>query len=88
MISQGPSIVQELLWRAMNQKCTAIEIPFHMVDREQGKSSFNSKVALQSILSIPAYAILFRPSAHSLNFEPNYFSDVITNEKYIKVHYR
>ena len=61
MISQGPSIVQEVLFRAMNQGLTSLEIPFTMIDRAAGKSRFNRKIAIQSLMSIPAYRVLFSP---------------------------
>lgn len=59
LVSRGPSILQEILFRALNLGCTASEIPFEMKDREAGESTFSSKVARQSLLSIPAYRILF-----------------------------
>jgi dolichol-phosphate mannosyltransferase len=59
LISQGPSILQEVLYRALNQKLTAIEIPFEMNDRVRGESTFNRRVAIQSLLAIPAYRVLF-----------------------------
>ncbi len=63
LVSQGPSIVQEVLFRAMNAGFTALEIPFTMIDRAAGQSSFNRGIALQSLLSIPAYRVLFNPRA-------------------------
>lgn len=67
LISQGPSIVQELLFRALNSGLTAIEVPFTMIDRAEGKSSFTPKVARQSIMSIPAYRVLFHSSYQPVN---------------------
>lgn len=63
LISRGPSILQEILFRALNQGLTAAEIPFEMKDREAGQSTFSSKVARQSLMSIPAYRILFGGTA-------------------------
>lgn len=57
MVSEGPSIVQELLYRALNSGCTVTEIPFHMIDRVAGKSSFNQKVARQSLKSIVEFKL-------------------------------
>lgn len=59
LISRGPSILQEILYRALQLGSTASEIPFEMVDREHGVSSFNSRIARQSLLSVPCYRILF-----------------------------
>jgi dolichol-phosphate mannosyltransferase len=59
LVSQGPSILQEVLYRALNQKLTAVEIPFQMNDRLRGSSTFSRKVAIQSLLAIPAYRVLF-----------------------------
>jgi dolichol-phosphate mannosyltransferase len=59
LISRGPSVLQEILFRALGQGCTACEIPFKMVDRAQGVSTFSGKVARQSFLSIPCYAVIF-----------------------------
>jgi len=59
LVSQGPSILQEILLRALNSGLTAIEIPFTMKDRQAGQSTFNKKIARQSLFSIPCYRILF-----------------------------
>lgn len=58
-VSRGPSVLQEILFRALNQGLRAVEIPFEMKDRELGVSTFSRKVARQSFLSIPCYRILF-----------------------------
>ncbi|OFZ82742.1 MAG: hypothetical protein A2583_05225 [Bdellovibrionales bacterium RIFOXYD1_FULL_53_11] len=60
LISKGPSILQEILFRALNQGCTAVEIPFNMQDRAAGKSTFSRKIMKQSLLSIPCYRLLFQ----------------------------
>jgi dolichol-phosphate mannosyltransferase len=87
LISQGPSVVQEVLWRAMNQGSTAIEIPFHMINRAQGKSSFNSKVAKQSIFSIIGYWILFRPGDSQVRFYENAPQEFIkVSERFYQIH--
>jgi hypothetical protein len=66
LVSQGPSILQEVLYRALNQKLRAVEIPFQMNDRLRGSSTFSRKVAIQSLLAIPAYRVLFgNPGAAS-----------------------
>lgn len=59
LVSPGPSILQEVLLRALNSGCTATEIPFEMVDRKEGDSTFNRKIALQSLLTIPFYSLVF-----------------------------
>ncbi|MCM2323827.1 MAG: polyprenol monophosphomannose synthase [Oligoflexia bacterium] len=63
LISRGPSILQELLFRSLNLGLTASEIPFEMKDRAAGKSTFSGKVARQSLASIPAYRALFHPAS-------------------------
>lgn len=59
LVSQGPGILQEVLYRALNLRLTAVEVPFQMNDRLRGSSTFNQKVAIQSLLAIPAYRFLF-----------------------------
>jgi len=59
LVSRGPSILQEILFRSLNMGATAMEIPFRMSDRVRGASSFSRKVAWQSLRSIPAYSVLF-----------------------------
>lgn len=58
LISRGPSLLQEILFRALNAGFKASEFCFEMKDRVQGESTFSKKVALQSLLSIPAYRLL------------------------------
>jgi hypothetical protein len=38
---------------------TAAEIPFEMIDREEGVSTLNRKVLWQSLRAVPAYRALF-----------------------------
>lgn len=52
MLSTGPCVLQEMLFRAFEGGLTAHEIPFSMKDRERGVSTFNRKVALESIRNI------------------------------------
>jgi dolichol-phosphate mannosyltransferase len=59
LVSRGPSILQEVLFRALNLGFTAVEIPFLMNDREEGQSTFSRKVAVQSLVSVPAYRAIF-----------------------------
>lgn len=59
LVSRGPSILQELLYRALNAGLTAAEIPFQMQDRAAGVSTFNLRVARQSLLAVPCYRILY-----------------------------
>lgn len=59
LVSRGPSILQEILFRSLNQGMSATEIAFDMVDRKVGQSSFNRKIALQSLAAIPAYRAIF-----------------------------
>lgn len=59
LVSTGPSILQEVLFRALNQGLTATEIDFVMLDRAFGKSTFTRKVALESLRRIPCYRLLF-----------------------------
>lgn len=59
MISDGPSLLQEILYRALLQHCPVAEIPFKMIDRRLGKSSFTVKIALQSLLMNLFYRLRF-----------------------------
>lgn len=60
LVSRGPSILQEILYRAFNFGMKAKEIPFEMPDRVKGKSSFNWKVALNSVFCILSYGFLWK----------------------------
>jgi dolichol-phosphate mannosyltransferase len=52
MISTGPSIVQEVLYRVFLNRLTIKEIPILFVERAAGKSTFNSKIIVESLKMI------------------------------------
>lgn len=52
MISKGPSIVQEILYKADILGYKIKEIPIIFVDRKADKSKFNYKIVLQNILIV------------------------------------
>ena len=55
LTAQGPSILQEMLYRALQEGCIAHEIPFTMHDRRAGTSTFSRNIAMQSLASIPGF---------------------------------
>lgn len=61
LASPGPSLLQEILFRALEAGLRATEIPFAMPDRVAGESTFNRRIAVQSLLSIPAYRFAYGP---------------------------
>ncbi len=69
LVSRGPSILQEILYRALNMSCTAVEIPFQMQDRAAGVSTFNTRVARQSFLAVPCYRILYGGGSREFRLE-------------------
>ena len=68
--AKGPSIIQEVLYRALNLGFTVEEIPFHMIDRVSGKSTFNRKVAIQSLMSILEYRFFYHEEQNKIQFVP------------------
>ena len=52
LISSGPSIVQEILYKAGLLGFRIKEVPIVFVDRRQGNSKFNGKILLQGILMV------------------------------------
>ena len=58
-ISTGPSVVQELLYKAVLSGFTVREIPIVFVDRKRGRSSFNRRIALQGFIMILRLRYLF-----------------------------
>ena len=53
VISSGPSIVQELLYRAHLEGFTIGEIPIVFKDRQAGESQLNFKRLLKGFLMVP-----------------------------------
>lgn len=53
LISTGPSIVQEILYKAHLKRFRIKEYPIIFEDRTVGKSTFNSKIMRQSLMLIP-----------------------------------
>lgn len=58
-VSLGPSIVQELLYKALLLGFTVREIPIVFKDREQGKSTFSWRIMTQSFLMTLIIKFLF-----------------------------
>jgi len=58
-ISVGPSVVQELLYKAVLLGFTVREIPITFVDRYRGMSSFNFRLALQGFIMVLVLRYLF-----------------------------
>ncbi|MBN1595266.1 polyprenol monophosphomannose synthase [candidate division FCPU426 bacterium] len=58
-VSLGPSIVQELLYKATLLGFTVREIPIVFVDRKEGKSTFNWRIMVQSLLMTLIIKFLF-----------------------------
>jgi len=58
-ISLGPSVVQELLYKAHLRGFRVREIPIVFVDRKQGKSTFNWRIMVQSFLMTLILKFLF-----------------------------
>jgi len=59
LISSGPSIVQEILYKADLLGFDIKEIPIVFIDRRQGKSKFNFKIMLQGILMVLVLRLFF-----------------------------
>jgi len=59
LMSSGPSIVQEILYKADLLGFDIKEIPIVFVDRRQGRSKFNFKIMLQGILMVLALRLVF-----------------------------
>jgi dolichol-phosphate mannosyltransferase len=59
LISVGPSIVQEILYKAALFGYRIKEVPIIFVDRRQGKSKFNNKIMLQGILMVLVLRLVF-----------------------------
>lgn len=58
-ISIGPSVVQELLYKALLLGFSVKEIPITFVDRFRGISSFNFRIALQGFIMVLILRYLF-----------------------------
>jgi dolichol-phosphate mannosyltransferase len=58
-ISLGPSIVQELLYKAVQLDFRVKEIPIIFVDRKQGQSTFSWRIMVQSLLMTLILKFLF-----------------------------
>jgi dolichol-phosphate mannosyltransferase len=58
-VSLGPSIVQELLYKATLKGYRVREIPIVFVDRKAGKSTFNWRIMAQSFLMTLILKFLF-----------------------------
>lgn len=59
LISSGPSIVQELLYKADLLGFKIKEVPIIFVDRRQGESKFNWKIMAQGVLMVLVLKFVF-----------------------------
>jgi dolichol-phosphate mannosyltransferase len=60
LISKGPSIVQEVLYRVHLKKFSMKEVPILFEERVAGKSTFNFKIILNSLYMILKFKYLYR----------------------------
>ncbi|MBI1824740.1 MAG: polyprenol monophosphomannose synthase [Nitrospirae bacterium] len=60
LVSNGPSIVQEILYRAHLRNFSIKEIPILFEERVAGQSTFNFKIILSSFLMILKFRYLYR----------------------------
>ncbi len=58
-ISQGPSVVQEVLYKAQRLGFTMTEVPIVFEDRERGNSTFRPALAVQGFLMVLVFRLLF-----------------------------
>lgn len=58
-ISLGPSVVQELLYKAVLRGFKVREIPIVFVDRKKGQSTFSWKIMVQSFIMTLILKFLF-----------------------------
>jgi len=62
-ISQGPSVVQEVLYKAHRLGFTMTEVPIVFEDRERGVSTFRPALAVQGFLMVLVFRLFFsKPS--------------------------
>jgi len=52
LTSNGPAIVQEVLFRCKQKRFTMIEIPIIFEERRSGRSTFNAKILLAGLWSV------------------------------------
>ncbi len=60
LISKGPSIVQEILYRVHLKKFSMKEVPILFEERVAGQSTFNFKIILNSLYMILKFKYLYR----------------------------
>ena len=60
LISTGPSIVQEILYRASLKGFSMKEVPILFEERAAGQSTFNFKIILNSLMMILKFKFLYR----------------------------
>lgn len=59
MVSKGPPIVQEMLYKCLLKGFKVIEVPIIFRDRKQGESSFNLKVFFDAFVMVPRLKWMF-----------------------------
>ncbi|MHB8483339.1 MAG: polyprenol monophosphomannose synthase [Nitrospiria bacterium] len=62
LVSTGPSIVQEILYKAFLKGFSMKEVPILFEERAAGKSTFNFKIILNSFYMILKFRFLYRSS--------------------------
>ena len=51
--ARGPEVVQEVLYQALLRGASIVEIPVRFPDRERGRSSFTTRLAIRSLAAVP-----------------------------------
>ena len=69
MVSSGPAIVQEVLYKAHCCRFSMTEIPIIFQDRTRGKSTFNFRLAVQGFFMVACFRLLFKKPVKSDTFE-------------------
>ncbi|MBN1574375.1 MAG: polyprenol monophosphomannose synthase [Deltaproteobacteria bacterium] len=59
MISTGPSIVQEMLYRALKAGFTFTEVPILFSDRRAGEPKFNWKIGIESLIMMLKFRVRY-----------------------------
>lgn len=65
LISKGPSVVEELLYRAVKNGAKVVELPIHFHDRKKGRSKLDLRKMIEVFLVILCVRLGFQASARS-----------------------
>ncbi|MBI1819065.1 MAG: polyprenol monophosphomannose synthase [Nitrospirae bacterium] len=63
LISNGPSIVQEILYKAHLKRFSMKEVPILFEERAAGQSTFSVKIMLNSLYMVPKFRFIYRSYA-------------------------